>query len=255
MTPPPVTTPTTASPHGSSARRMTTPPFQDARPADSGRPGDDDLTLIRAIRRGDSSAWTPLLSRHQNRVYAVCVRMVGDRELALDLAQDTLVKVIQGLDSYDGRSQLSTWITRIAINVCLSKLRSEKLRRHASLDAPSGGTDDPGRTFANSTAQTREQFAADRVQSGEDRRLVLTALMRIDPEQRAILVLRDSRGMDYERIAEVLGVAVGTVKSRLFRARTALRENIEALEKSGGSGDGRGPSAGVVPPASGRGRI
>lgn len=252
MTPPRVTTPTTASPPGFPARRMTTPPFHDARPADSGRPGDDDLTLIRAIRRGESAAWTPLLSRHQDRVYAVCVRMVGDRELALDLAQDTLVKVIQGLDSYDGRSQLSTWITRIAINVCLSKLRSEKLRRHASLDAPSGGTDDPGRTFAESTAQTREQFAAERVQSGEDRRLVLAALMRIDPEQRAILVLRDSRGMDYERIAEVLGVAVGTVKSRLFRARTALREHIEALEKSG---SGTGPGGGVVPPAAGRGRV
>jgi len=237
--------------------RMTKPPSNDVRsvPAESGRPGEDDLTLVRAIRRGDSAAWSPLLSRHQDRVFAVCVRMVGDRELALDLAQDTLVKVIQGLDSYDGRSLLSTWITRIAINVCLSKLRSEKLRRHASLDAPAPGTDDPGRTFASATAQTREPFAADRVQSTEDRRLVLTALMRIDPEQRAILVLRDSRGMDYERIAEVLGVAVGTVKSRLFRARTALREHIEVLQKSG---DGE-PSRDAVPPPShpqaGRGRI
>src|SRR5215471_17475609 len=105
-------------------------------------PADDeaiDLKLVEAIRRGEAQAWPALIARHQDRLFSVCLRMVHNRDLAADLTQDAFVKIIQGMDSFDGRAKLSTWMIRITMNVCLSKLRSEKLRRHASLDAPERG--------------------------------------------------------------------------------------------------------------------
>lgn len=144
--------------------------------------------------------------------------MVNDPELARDLTQDAMVKIIEGLSSYNGSSQLSTWMIRIAMNVCLSRLRSDKLRRHASLE---------GEGPFPRLARGGEQTAADGVSLDEQRGRLLDALNRIAPEHRSILVLRDVRGLEYEQVAEALDIPVGTVKSRLFRARTALREAME----------------------------
>ena len=193
--------------------------------------------MVKAIQGGDSSAWSRLLTRYQDRLFGVCVRMVGDREQASDLTQDAMVRIIEGIKTYDGRAKLSTWMIRVTMNVCLSKLRSEKLRRHASLDAglDSGGSGgDRGRGSAERVPdlQVREPAAELSVEREETRRLVAAALLRILPEQRAILVLRDSKGLEYEQIAEVLDVPVGTVKSRLFRARSALREALESMGRS-----------------------
>jgi RNA polymerase sigma-70 factor, ECF subfamily len=210
-----------------------------------------ELALVRRIQGGDQAAWTPLLTRYQDRLFGVCVKMLGNRDLAADVTQDAMIKIIEGLGSFDGRSKLSTWIIRVTMNVCLSKLRSEKLRRHISLDALNGyaaGANRGGgrgrggggayyedrsggeRVGERNRAGEREPEGALRIEREESRRRVAAALLRISPEQRAILVLRDARGLDYEQIAEVLDVPVGTVKSRLFRARAALREAIEALD-------------------------
>lgn len=195
---------------------------------------DDDLRLVEAIRRGDTSGWSQLITRYQDRLYSVCYRMVHHRELAADLTQDAFVKIIQGLDSFDGRAKLSTWMIRVTMNVCLSRLRSEKLRKHASLDAPAAGKSDSRSKPAQPRPheQSRELSPDDRVDREEARSRVLEALRRIDPEQRAVIILCDCHGKSYEEIAEVLGVAVGTVKSRLFRARAAVREVVESLSES-----------------------
>ena len=111
------------------------------------------------------------------------------------------------------------------MNACLSKLRSEKYRRHASMDLPVHGSD--GSTFGDSLAQFKELSSAERVERDEERFRMADALRRLSPEHKAILVLRDGRGLEYEQIAEILEIAVGTVKSRLFRARNALRELLE----------------------------
>lgn len=164
--------------------------------------------------------------------------MVRDRDLATDLTQDSFIKIIQGVESFDGRSKLTTWMIRITMNVCLSKLRSEKLRRHASLDSLSGGTG-AGSLSGGRTADGRnlgspgELESGSHVQAREERERLLQALSGLEPEQRAILILCDCRGLPYEQIADVLGVAVGTVKSRVFRARTALRDAVEGLERKG----------------------
>lgn len=219
-------------------------------------PSPDDareFALLERIRHAgpaDRRAWTELVNRYQDRLFAVCFRMVGNRDTAADLTQDAFVKIIQGLESYDGRAKLSTWMIRVAINVCLSHLRGQKLRRHASLDAlggsvapslvrgsdPASGTS-PQASVKNqtNTAQsgllgTREQTPASDVELHAQRRLVAQALAGIDPDQRAILILRDVQGLEYDQIAAALDVPGGTVKSRLFRARLALREAIEKLE-------------------------
>lgn len=199
---------------------------------------------MKAIQSGQSQAWSALLSRYQDRLFGVCYRMVNDRELAADLTQDAMVRIIEGLSSYDGRSKLSTWMIRVTMNVCLSKMRSEKLRRHASLDAPGAGYSGPrgggagpagreGQSIAQRLPESadREPDGATSVQREELRRSVAAALLRLSPEQRSILVLRDSRDLDYEQIAEVLDIPVGTVKSRLFRARSALRDALELMDR------------------------
>jgi RNA polymerase sigma-70 factor (ECF subfamily) len=132
---------------------------------------------------------------------------------------------------------------RVTMNVCLSRLRSEKLRRHASLEAmaerPRGGSEEGsgGLTAADQFSQIREQSQDESVEFHEDRERVLRALSTLDPDQRAVLILCDCRGLPYEQIAEVLGVAVGTVKSRLFRARAALRDAVEAMGTRGDEED------------------
>lgn len=192
----------------------------------------DDLRLVEAAQKGDQAAWSAIIKRHQDRLFSICLRMVRDRDLAADLTQDSFIKIIQGVDSFDGRSKLSTWMIRVTMNVCLSKLRSEKLRRHSSLDTVAGGAGvsaiGAGRTAdGRNMGNGGELDSASNVQAREDKERVLRALGDLEPEQRAILILCDCRGLPYEQIAEVLDVAVGTVKSRVFRARTALRDAVE----------------------------
>jgi RNA polymerase sigma-70 factor (ECF subfamily) len=209
------------------------PPRSSATPAGPGVPsgkGPDeelqDQALVDAITRGEQGAWRLLLGRHKTNIYNLCVRLVGNRDLAEDLAQDTLVKLVQNIGRFDGRAKFSTWLYRITMNVCLSRLRAEKVRRHSSLDDQPR---DDGPTAASMLAG-REPNSGQGVLSDERRGHVLAALESLDTEQRAILLLRDTRDLDYDQIADVLEVPVGTVKSRLFRARAALREALERIE-------------------------
>jgi RNA polymerase sigma-70 factor (ECF subfamily) len=186
-----------------------------------------EMQLVEAYRRGDAEALADLVRAYQRRVYGVCYRMVRDPDEASDLTQDALIRVIEGLGSYDGRSKLSTWVIRVTMNVCLSHLRKQKLRRHGSLDDPAAGG---GGTWAQnlpSPAGRGELPGTRRVEQAELQVVLQAALDRVDPVMRAVLVLRDLQDLNYQQIAEVLDLPVGTVKSRLFRAREALRAALE----------------------------
>lgn len=208
-------------------------------------------------------AWRRLVMRYQHRLFALCYRMVQSgkaglpvsggagggggggggsrgRELAADLTQDAFVKIMQGLQSFDGSSKLSTWIYRVTVNVCLSHGRSARLRQMGSLDAPvkgSAGVDDgEGHQTLAKLLASREQSGGLSVQrlTGDDASSrsarVAAALAQLEDQPRAMLLLRDVHGLEYEQIATVMGIAVGTVKSRLFRARLALRQAVESGE-------------------------
>ncbi|MCB9838370.1 MAG: RNA polymerase sigma factor [Phycisphaeraceae bacterium] len=216
--------------------------------ADQGAGSDPDAPLVARARGGDRAALGELLTGHETMLFAVCVRTLGDREAARDITQDAMVKAIQSLDTFDGRSRFGTWITRIAINACLSHLRKQRLRKHASLDAPAGsGSGRSGRSggaggSVRSMGQSLpggEPEPGSNVESAETLECLDRAMSRIDPEQRVLLSLRDVRGLDYTQIADALGVPVGTVKSRLFRARAALREAMEEAQSEFGVGEGR----------------
>lgn len=214
-------------------------PDKPTEPADAGSaaPAADDQfdrNLVASIRAGDPDAWGRLIESYQIRIFSICVRMVRDRELASDLTQDAFIKIIKGLDTFDDRARLSTWVYRVTVNVCLSKLRSEKLRRHASLEAmaSAGNRRTDGRSELG-FAQHREPGAHLGIEHEEEREQMLAALDRLSDEHRAILTLRDGRGLEYEQIAEVLDIPVGTVRSRLFRARAALRQALDDNRKPG----------------------
>lgn len=227
-------------------RRGTIAPMRagDAAPNRGPKEGDADRDLVDAIRRGDTTAWDRLITRYQHRLFTVCFRMVHDRDDAAELTQETFLKAVKAFERFDGRAALSTWLIRIAMNVCLSALRAKKVRKHQSLDTIREQTGTRGPAW--------EPAARDRVEPWDERRIVLWALGEMEDEQRAILVLRDCRGLEYDQIAQVLNVPVGTVKSRLFRARAALRTLIEearndesAPRGEPNSGTGRGPKDGV----------
>lgn len=196
------------------------------------RPGEpDDESLVRRAQQGADdgrAALEQLLLRHERRIYATCLRMVGDAESARDLTQDTFVRVIGAIGSFDGRAKFTTWMTRIAMNACISHQRRARLRRGPSLDDHAVGADGSSAPKRDLLAGT-EPTPIGRVELDEDLGRLAGAFRSLDAEQRAILVLRDVRGLDYREVAETLSIPVGTVKSRLFRARQALREAVEAL--------------------------
>lgn len=200
-----------------------------------------DRRLVEAIRDASrpgappgarADAWTALLEAYEDRLFGVCMRMVRDPEVARDLTQDSMVKVLRGLDTYDGRARLSTWMIRVTMNVCLSHLRKQKLRRHASLEAlgGAGGAGDMAKGPGSRGGEgAGEPAGVEGVERREAHAMVARALATLDPEHRQILILRDVQDLDYKDIAEALSVPVGTVKSRLFRAREALRNAMESL--------------------------
>jgi len=204
--------------------------------------GPDPDILARA-QAGDRGALGELLEPEMSRVYATCRRMVGDRQDAEELAQEAMVRIIRGLPTFDGRASLSTWLTRVTINTCLTWLRSKARRsEHKPVN------------IKNPDRQIGELDAPAGVQSGEsdDPRVarVHQSLARLKPEHRAVLVLRDVRDLDYDAIGAALDLPTGTVKSRIFRARAALREEIERAEAERAEAARHANDAGTDEPAS-----
>ena len=158
-----------------------------------------------AARAGDGNALDALLRRHYDRVYALCRRMAGNDADAADATQEALIAVVRGLPRFDGRSRFTTWLHRVAVNACLDELRRRQRRPVPVAD----GTRPPDVAIDGSSA------VADRID--------IDAALRLLPlEFRTAVVLRDLCALDYAEIAEVLGVPIGTVRSRIARGRAAL---------------------------------
>jgi len=194
----------------------------------------EEIELLLAYRRGDRHALSRLLEMYQDRLFAICVRMVTDQDRARDLLQDSMVRIIQGLDKYSGRSRLSTWMIRVTMNACLTDMRRQKIRKTVSLDVRKASSEGrtgigggSGASLASKLYDSAELTAAEAVQREELREDLYSAFGCLDPSHRAILILRDMNGLDYSQIADALDIPEGTVKSRLFRARAALRDTIE----------------------------
>ena len=201
---------------------MTTGPAQ---------PDPPDEALIARSRQGDADALGTLLRRHERRLFNICLRMLNHRDDAADATQEALLRICQGLSGFKGRSGFGTWAVRIAMNQAITALRRRKTRQTQPLDgaAPNANPHTDARrrpAHAELLADTREPAPDSRVQQEDEHRRLLEALDTLDEHHRAVLILRDMQGMDYPDIAEALELPLGTVKSRLFRARLALREYL-----------------------------
>jgi RNA polymerase sigma-70 factor (ECF subfamily) len=186
-----------------------------------------ELDLFRRAQTGDRGAFGQLAIRLQDRLYNAILRVVGDHEEARELTQETFVKALMKIDSFRGDSQPFTWLFRIGVNLAISHLRKVKRRRTFSLDAPGYGShDDQASGLIDRLSRDGEASPSRAMEQRETQQLVLVAMGKLDAEYRAILVMRDIEEMDYQQMADVLNLPLGTLKSKLFRARLALRENL-----------------------------
>jgi RNA polymerase sigma-70 factor (ECF subfamily) len=192
-----------------------------------GFPDEPEAKWIERLVARDERAFSQLVRAYERRVFTLVLRMLGNRAEAEELAQDVFVQVFKAIGTFRGESKLSTWIYRIAINLC--KNRSKYLRvRHADeqdeLEAVAERVPMGQARRANVGAVERpdEMIAGRQVE-----RIVQEAILEIEPTFRECLVLRDVEELSYEEIGEITGLPPGTVKSRIFRARAQLKEMVE----------------------------
>ncbi len=169
-----------------------------------------DEDLVGRHRAGEPDAFTELVRRHQQRVYSLCYRVLGDPDAAADVAQDTFLTVMRKLDGFRGDAAFTTWLHRVAVNACYDELRRKKRRPMLHVADDDGLEREQGPPISDH---------ADEVAGTRDAQV---ALATIPEEFRVALVLADVHDMAYEQIARVLEVPVGTVKSRVHRGRLAL---------------------------------
>jgi RNA polymerase sigma-70 factor (ECF subfamily) len=190
---------------------------------------DDDQQLVAAAQAGDPRALDALLRRHYDKVHAVCRRIAGSARDADDATQEAMIGIVRGLPRFDGRSQFSTWIYRIATNAALDELRRRKRRPALALVSDEG-----------EAAETVDPRAERTVEAAVDRMTIDAALDELGEEFRTAVVLRDVADLDYGEIADVLSVPVGTVKSRIARGRSQLAVTLG--NRPGPSGRPTGPT-------------
>lgn len=197
----------------------------------AGRP---EVALLQKAQRGDRGAYGQIVILYQDRLYNAVLRLVGDREEARELTQEAFTRGLEKLESFRSEASPYTWLFRIAVNLAISQLRKVQKVRTFSLDRPSRPANGNGRLRDDDQASAlMDRVARDSGESPDQRaerrerdEAVMAALGRLDAEYRAVLVMRDIEGFDYQQMAEILGLPLGTLKSRLFRARLALRDEL-----------------------------
>lgn len=188
----------------------------------------DDRKLVTLARGGREGAYRELLSRYQRPVFSLVYRMVRDRALAEDLAQETFVRVFNSLDSYDPAYKFSSWIFKIANNLAIDHLRKRKfdtLSIHGSPHADSPEQEEETRITLKARGETPEAYVEHRELGSHIER----AIGELRPEYRTAITLRHLEGYSYEEIAKIMDVPLGTVKTYIHRARSELKERLAHL--------------------------
>lgn len=175
-----------------------------------------DRLFLRRLRSRDEEAFTELVRQHEKKIFSLLFRMLGNRAEAEDLSQEVFVTVFKTIDTFRGDSALSTWMCRIAINLCKNRFVSNA--RHAT-GHKNLGVENERRSSAADTPET--------ILFGTELEKQLNqAILSLDPDHRTIVILRDIENLTYEEIVDITGVELGTVKSRLSRARQTIRNRI-----------------------------
>ena len=184
-----------------------------------------DHELLAEIRDGDEAAFQEIVRRYRNPITNFVYRMIDDYERSVELAQETFIRVYTSASRYQANYSFSTYIYRIATNLAISELRRRKRRRFVSLFSPF--TDDNGDPVELDPPDLNP-LQDESLIKDERRKAVARAITSLPEKYRAAIVLRDVEGLSYDRIAEVLKLSEGTVKSRINRARNLLKEKLTA---------------------------
>jgi len=186
---------------------------------------DSDEELAAALQKGDERAFDELVRRHQGRVYAVAYRVTNNREDALDVAQETFVKVHRKIGTWRPRSGFLPWLIRMTVNQSIDLLRRHKRHRHAPLDE-SWTVGDGASAIEPTTEDTRQEVGAREIAER-----VHGALHVLSPAQKTVFTLRHYEGMQLAEIAEIMGCTVGSVKVHLFRSLKKLQKELQDLRR------------------------
>lgn len=197
---------------------------------------DTDLNLVKLARNGDRQAFQTLVERYQRRVYGVCYGIVRNPDDAMDLVQDTFVKVFRNLERFEGSSSFYTWVYRIARNVCIDHIRKSQRHRTVDYDDTIGRDEDsddggmlmPDRLGINPAKLLGRKELLEKIED---------ALQKLSPVHREIIVLREVQGLSYQEIADCMDVSIGTVMSRLHHARRNLQKTLEEYVGTSRSSD------------------
>ena len=184
----------------------------------------DDQSLVAACRAGQTEAFGVLVRKYQDRLFPTIARLVGSTENAQDIMQDAFVRGFEKLAQFHGESSFYTWIYRIAVNLALSDHRKNQSRRHSKFEQPG-----KNQRAADVPDQSPESDPALAFERHEREEIIEAALNELSPEHRTVVILKDFDGRRYEEISGLLNIPVGTVRSRLHRARSELRERLQSL--------------------------
>jgi RNA polymerase sigma-70 factor (ECF subfamily) len=183
--------------------------------------------LVDQCRQGDPDAFARLVALHEHMVFNLALRLTGDPEEARDISQDVFLQVYRMLPRFEGRSSLKTWVYRIVVNQCHNRQRWWKRRRKDRSRPIEDLTPADEARLSESSSEAQNPY--EEIRRREQGRAVQAALLGVSFEHRAILLLREVEGLSVEQVAESLGLPQGTVKSRLSRAREALRRQLLAV--------------------------
>jgi RNA polymerase sigma-70 factor (ECF subfamily) len=179
-----------------------------------------DAVLVKQCQQGDSAAIELLILKYQQRIYNVILRLCANADDAAELAQETFLKAIENIHEFEGRSSFYTWVFRIAVNLTLTYRQKRCKIVLRPVDSNDGEQNEHTAQFLDDDRSSNPAEVATTNELGE---IALKALMALDEMQRTVLVLRDIEGMNYRQIAEVLNIKLGTVRSKLSRARIRLK--------------------------------
>lgn len=187
-----------------------------------------DMELVERFNKGDRAAFEALVIRHQRRVYNLAYRITGIAEEAQELAQEVFIKVFQKLSTFRGESAFTTWLYQVTANHAKNKLKYLNRRKYftsESIDEPIQGQNGPmSKQYENPSPRPDQALNSSQVQ-----KIVQEKLSELEEDQRIVVTLRDIEGLDYDEIAEITGLALGTVKSRIHRGRLELKRKLAFL--------------------------
>jgi RNA polymerase sigma-70 factor (ECF subfamily) len=205
--------------------------LQAAAPPADGRRTPTDEALMEQLSAGSHEAFDLLLSRYEAPVITFCYAFMRNREAAEDLAQEAFMRVFRNANRYQPVAKFTTWLYRIAANLCINELKKGKLRHNLSLDESAGS--DPEGTKIIERIASGGASPLNEVERHEAERMIGRAIDHLPEDQRTTLVMVEYHHMQYQEIAEILGVTVSAIKMRVKRARETLKESLKVLASEG----------------------